>query len=84
MNLVKRQAKLLDCIERSLQVYGYPPTIREMGRAADITSESMVKYHLDKLEAWGYIERDDGARAIRLLRGSDGVAREMRIVTVGE
>lgn len=81
-HLLKRQAAILECIERHLNEQQYPPTIREMMAETGIPSESIVAYHLDKLAAWGYIERDPVARGIRLLRGADGDRRELQIVRV--
>jgi SOS-response transcriptional repressor LexA len=82
MTLAKRQAAILECIERHLNELQYPPTIREMMADTGIPSESIVAYHLDKLAAWGYIERDPVARGIRLLRGADGDRRALRIERV--
>ena len=46
---------------------GYPPSIREIGEATDISSTSVVTYYLKQLEEWGYIERDAKfSRALRL------------------
>ncbi len=47
---------------------GRPPTIREIGAACDISSTSVVNYHLGKLEASGHISREPRlSRAIRVL-----------------
>lgn len=47
---------------------GHSPTIREIGRATDISSTSIVNYNLNQLEARGYIERTGNcvARDIRI------------------
>lgn len=82
MTLSKRQADLLDLIERSIAERGYAPVIREISAAAGMSSTSTIAWHLQTLEDKGYIERGRGARAIRLLRGSDGVRRELRLVKV--
>ncbi len=45
---------------------GIPPNIRQISDATYI-GRSTVYRHLDKLEAWGWIEREPGmARGIRL------------------
>jgi repressor LexA len=38
--------------------HGYPPTVREIGRAVDISSTSVVDYNLNILEKAGIIKRD--------------------------
>ncbi|RIL08646.1 repressor LexA [bacterium] len=58
MTLTDRQKKILDVIQGHLDRHGYPPTIREIGRAVGISSTSVVNYHLNKLKKWGLIERD--------------------------
>ena len=65
--LSKRQKKILEFINEYLRDYGYPPTIREIGKAAGISSTSVVKYNLEKLEGWGYLQRrKEAARGLRL------------------
>ncbi|MGC8787178.1 MAG: transcriptional repressor LexA, partial [Anaerolineae bacterium] len=51
-----------------VQENGYPPTIREIGRAANISSTSVVNYNLNILQAKGYIQRDrEVSRGVKLL-----------------
>jgi repressor LexA len=48
--------------------HGYTPTIRELGVAASISSTNGVRFHLDRLERAGYIQRDrKRSRGIALL-----------------
>ncbi len=82
MTLSRRQVALLDFIEFSITERGYAPVIREMFAATGLSSTATLTWHLQALEDHGYIERDRGARAIRLLRGSDGVRRELHLVRV--
>ena len=45
---------------------GQPPTIREIGKGAYLAPSTVIRY-LDKLEAWGLIEREPFlSRSIRL------------------
>jgi len=68
--LSERQEKILSFIDEYLRDYGYPPTIREIGKAAAISSTSVVKYNLEKLEGWGLLQRRrDAARGLRLASG---------------
>ena len=48
--------------------HGYAPTVRTIGQACHL-SPSTVVYHLDKLEAWGWLTREPhAARSLRILR----------------
>jgi repressor LexA len=57
-SLSERQRRILDFIGRFQQQHGYPPTIREMGQAAGISSTSVVDYNLRILEREGHLRRD--------------------------
>lgn len=56
--LSERQQRILDFIARFQQRHGYPPTIREIGQEAGISSTSVVDYHLRALERMGHLRRD--------------------------
>lgn len=74
INLSERQQRIVDFIHRYISEYSYPPTIREIGEAADISSTSVVKYNLSKLADFGILERDArSSRGIRLRHESVGV-----------
>jgi repressor LexA len=68
MDLTKRQKEIFDFIRRYAQKYGYPPTVREIGKAVGLTSSSTVHAHLANLEKIGLLRRDPTKpRAIELL-----------------
>jgi repressor LexA len=68
--LTDRHRKILDFLNERLDK-GYPPSIREIGEATDISSTSVVTYYLKQLEEWGYIERDAKfSRALRLTKAT--------------
>jgi repressor LexA len=56
--LSDRQRRILDFVERYTGEHGYPPSIREIGQAAGISSTSVVDYNLRVLEREGQIRRD--------------------------
>src|SRR5512133_2560055 len=56
--LSERQRRILDFIARFHQQHSYPPTIREIGQAAGISSTSVVDYNLKVLEREGMLKRD--------------------------
>jgi repressor LexA len=75
--LSDRHKKILEVLEHYQDNVGYPPSIREIGREANISSTSVVNYYLDQLEDMGYIERDRKvSRGMRLLRTVTGHLKE--------
>jgi repressor LexA len=62
-DLSPRQRRIVAVIEESVQLNGYPPTLREIGDAAGLASASSVKHQLGRLEEMGYLTR--GARRPR-------------------
>ncbi len=71
--LSDRHKKILEVLEEYQVNVGYPPSIREIGKEADISSTSVVNYYLDQLEEKGYIERDRKvSRGMRLLKDVTG------------
>jgi repressor LexA len=68
MDLSPRQKDMLSFMGKFVQENGYPPTIREIGRAVDISSTSVVDYNLNILQAKGFIQRDRAvSRGVKLL-----------------
>ena len=88
MALSSRQEKMLAFIREFLTENGYPPSIREIGKAVGISSTSVVNYNLNILEKKEFIGRDRTvSRGIRLL-GEGSVAgwaseRMIRIPLLG-
>nr|MBN1229431.1 transcriptional repressor LexA [Anaerolineae bacterium] len=67
VKLSARQEAILKFIGEFIEENGYPPTIREIGKACKITSTSVVNYNLNKLEREGLINRDrEVSRGLRL------------------
>jgi repressor LexA len=68
MDLTKRQQEIFDFIKRYSAKYGYPPTVRDIGKAVGLASSSTVHAHLANLERLGMLRRDPSKpRAIELL-----------------
>jgi repressor LexA len=57
-DLTKRQKEIFDYIGTYLSKHGYPPTVREIGKAVGLHSSSTVHAHLSKLESLGVLRRD--------------------------
>lgn len=75
MDLTKRQQEIFEFIKRYSATHGYPPTVRDIGKAVGLASSSTVHAHLANLEKAGLLRRDPSKpRAIELLdRVVDGV-----------
>ena len=56
--LTPRQQQVLEFIRESLRANGYPPTVREICAALNLSSPSTVHAHLANLERLGLIKRD--------------------------
>ena len=68
LKLTKRQQEIFDFIGRYSAKHGYPPTVRDIGKAIGLTSSSTVHAHLANLEKVGLLRRDPTKpRAIELL-----------------
>jgi repressor LexA len=68
LKLTKRQQEIFDFIKRYSAEQGYPPTVRDIGKAIGLTSSSTVHAHLNNLEKLGLLRRDPTKpRALELL-----------------
>ncbi|MDX6696966.1 MAG: repressor LexA [Solirubrobacteraceae bacterium] len=75
LDLTKRQQEIFDFIKKYSAKYGYPPTVRDIGKAVGLASSSTVHAHLANLEKIGLLRRDPSKpRAIELFdRAADSV-----------
>lgn len=68
--ITTRQRQILQYIVQHIDMRGYPPTVREIGEAVNLSSSSTVHAHLRTLEDAGLIKRDAVlTRAIKPLPG---------------
>ena len=78
MDLTKRQQEIFDFIKRYSDENGYPPTVRDIGKAVGLASSSTVHAHLANLEKLGLIRRDPTKpRALELLDRATGGMRSL-------
>lgn len=69
-DLSSRQIQILNFIKSEIANKGYPPSVREIGKAVGLSSSSTVHAHLSQIEKKGYIRRDPTKpRAIEILDG---------------
>ena len=80
--LSSKQKRILSFLRRFREGKDYPPTIRDIVKACNISSTSVVDYNLRILEREGYIRRDrEVSRGIELL-GRDQ-RRVVRVPIIG-
>jgi repressor LexA len=78
--LSERQRQTLEYIAETVELRGYPPSVREIGEALGLASSSTVHSHLQTLQRKGYLKIDPTKpRALEILYDSDtGLAAERR------
>ena len=54
--LTDKQNVILQILKKLIAKNGYPPTVREIGEAAHLSSPATIHFHLKKLEEKGYIK----------------------------
>src|SRR5918998_1641369 len=85
LNLTKRQQEIFDFIKRYSGEHGYPPTVRDIGKAIGLTSSSTVHAHLANLEKIGLLKRDPTKpRAIEVLVDKAKAAVTGSVPVVGQ
>ena len=66
--LTGKQKVILDILKKLIAKNGYPPTVREIGEKAHLSSPATIHFHLKKLEEKGYIKKNDNKnRTIEIL-----------------
>jgi len=72
-----REKSILRYIEKQIMSVGYPPSLREIGKAVGLCSTATVYNYLQRLEDKGYIKKQDKkGRTLRILKGVDGVQKK--------
>lgn len=88
-DISEKQLEVLNFIKSELRAKGYPPAVREIGKAVDLKSTATVYNYLKKLEEKGYIRRDPSKpRAIEVLNqfaieGESGISDTINVPVVG-
>ena len=57
--LTGKQNYILQILKQLIAENGYPPTVREIGEKAKLSSPATIHFHLSKLEEKGYIKKGD-------------------------
>ena len=81
--LTKRQEDILNFIKEYVVSHGYPPTIREIGQALDLSSPATIHAHLNNLAKKGFIKKDGTKnRAIELMVENEYAKKSEDVVMV--
>ena len=68
--LNRREKSILKFIEKEVIANGYPPSVREIGKAVGLKSTATVHGYIAKLEEKGYIKKEQQkGRTLKLLKG---------------
>lgn len=77
----KSRLRILNFIRTFFQQRGYAPTVRDIVKGCNISTSSVVQYHLNMLEREGYIQRDPKVfRSIRLAESEQPVTRQVPLL----
>lgn len=81
--LTKRQNEILTYIKKFIVSNGYPPTVREIGEALEVSSPATIHAHLQNLEEKGWIKKQGSKnRAIELLVENEFEPKNENVVEV--
>lgn len=65
-----REKSILAFIEAQIKKEGYPPSVREIGKAVGLSSTATVHGYLNRLKEKGYIQKEDQkGRTLKVLMG---------------
>ena len=71
--LNKREKSILKYISKQIEKNGYPPSVREIGKAVGLSSTATVHGYLSRLEEKGYVKKENQkGRTLRLLKDENG------------
>lgn len=66
----KVRQNILNMIIKYIEIHGYPPTMREIGKEVGLRSTSSIKSHIDEMLCAGMLETDvtepGASRALRV------------------
>ena len=83
VELTKRQNDILTFIKEYMVNHGYPPTVREIGKAIGGNSPATVQAHLECLEEKGFIRKEGTKnRTIEVLVNNEYLSKSEEVVQV--
>lgn len=78
MERTQRQEKICQFIAQFSHEHGFAPTIREIQSSLDISSTSVVHYHLRALARAGRLTRKDGFSRTIVLTSNSAIGQPRR------
>ena len=81
--LTGKQSFILDILKKMIAKNGYPPTVREIGEEAHLSSPATIHFHLKQLEEKGYIKKDDNKnRTLEILVPNEYLQSNEKVIDV--
>ena len=81
--LTDKQNVILQILKKLIAKNGYPPTVREIGKEANLSSPATIHFHLKQLEDKGYIKKDDNKnRTLEILVPNEYLEQDDSVVEV--
>ena len=81
--LTGRQKFILDILKKLIAKNGYPPTVREIGEEANLSSPATIHFHLKQLEEKDNNKKDDNKnRTLEILVPNEYLEKDEKIVDV--
>ncbi len=74
--LTNRQKDVLDYIKSYVAHHGYPPAVREIGKALGLNSPATIQSHISALESKGYIKKTNAKYRSLEIIGNNEYANE--------
>ena len=76
--LTNRQNEVLDYIKSYVAKHGYPPTVREIGKALGLNSPATIQSHISSLENKGYIRKTNSKyRSLEIVGNNEYVNEDI-------
>lgn len=81
--ITDKQNNVLDFIKKFTATHGYPPSIREIGKALGLSSPATVHTHVKKLCNAGYLKVDNNKfRAMEILVDNEYEEKNEELIKV--
>ena len=81
--LTDKQHHILQVVKKLMAKKGYPPTVREIGKEANLNSTATIQFHLTKLAEKGYIKKGNSKnRAIEILVPNEYLEKKENVIEV--
>ena len=81
--LTPKQEVILDILKKLIAKNGYPPTVREIGKEAHLSSPATIHFHLKQLELKGYIKQDlNKNRTLEVLVPNEYIEKDENVLSI--